>query len=585
MLIQRFGDTTNYIVTQSLCQHLAELFLSRVPDSDFKAEVYGAILDDDVARLVELDFHGHVTTASEARVYGQVLALYQKRDDLPLDVDREKVAFDKFTESERSCRETNDLFRQVAIGAVSLRPEVSAVLYYARRKIASVLGAVPSFCDVTLRLGPGATTTTRKSESSSFHKLDGQLACSEAMYPIILPCLKQVPRLFERATASGTLDVRIDSGRLSFVPKNAKTDRAIVVEPVLNTMFQAGYGDYIARRLRKVGIDIRDQTRNQGLARLASTDTSISTIDLSSASDTISRGIVEELLPLDWVHTLSRFRTPTITYRGDKIRLEKFSSMGNGFTFPLETLIFYGLLYGATVQVTGSGDMTRSSVYGDDIVAETAVVPLLFEVLQVCGFKPNASKSFCSTDYPFRESCGADFFLGENVRPVFLRGTLSGQSAFTFHNGFIQRCEFEAAELVRQALSDELRSVIGPPGLGDGHLHRLPSDPDPFVPYRRHEGWAGYTFSTFVAVGKELPLDAVSLVSALYHPSNAGGTRAGGPGRRSNLFGLRDYALRHQPLTGRVNQRGDGRQFVVAPTPATAKYRRIKVYTLDGSVF
>jgi hypothetical protein len=135
----------------------------------------------------------------------------------------------------------------------------------------------------------------------------------------------------------------IDDGKLEFVPKNAKTFRSTVTEPVLNGLTQLAIGDFLFDRLKRSGLDLRDQTRNQRLALEGSLTGALATLDLSSASDTISRELVYHLLPLEWAHFLGLSRTGHIKYRGQRYTLEKFSSMGNGYTFPLESLIF-GLL-------------------------------------------------------------------------------------------------------------------------------------------------------------------------------------------------------------------------------------------------
>lgn len=85
------------------------------------------------------------------------------------------------------------------------------------------------------------------------------------MGDMIQEVLSELPHL-----AHPVSQVHLEPGRLDFVPKNAKTDRAIVVEPSLNTMCQAGIGDFLADRLRSVGVDIRRQEPNQALAKVGS---------------------------------------------------------------------------------------------------------------------------------------------------------------------------------------------------------------------------------------------------------------------------------------------------------------------------
>lgn len=131
--------------------------------------------------------------------------------------------------------------------------------------------------------------------------------------------------------------------KLSFVPKTAKTHRVIAVEPLLNGFLQKGADEELRKRLLRAGIDLRDQSKNQRMAREGSADDSdegFVTIDLSSASDSISKGLVRHLIPPDWFDFLNSLRAVEYELDGKLYRYHKFCSMGNGFCFPLETLIF-----------------------------------------------------------------------------------------------------------------------------------------------------------------------------------------------------------------------------------------------------
>lgn len=158
--------------------------------------------------------------------------------------------------------------------------------------------------------------------------------------------------------------------------------------------------------------------------------------------------------------------------------------MGNGFTFPLETLLFYSLVRACC------GNEATVSVYGDDIICPVENIPLVFEVLQACGFLVNTSKSFWSG--PFRESCGKDFLFGSDVRPLYVKRTLSAADAFVLHNGYVRRGMVEPARILRGFVSDEL-ALYGPDGFGDGHLLGDYSFSRP----KREDGWCGVTFETY----------------------------------------------------------------------------------------
>lgn len=135
----------------------------------------------------------------------------------------------------------------------------------------------------------------------------------------------------------------VESSRLSFVPKTTVISRTICTEPILNMMFQKGIGLAIEKRLRsKVGIYLSTQPQiNSKLAQVGSLTGRFGTIDLSSASDSISLSLCKEILPKQCFDLLLRARCPSTTIpSGEKVDLHMISSMGNAFTFPLQTLIF-----------------------------------------------------------------------------------------------------------------------------------------------------------------------------------------------------------------------------------------------------
>lgn len=214
----------------------------------------------------------------------------------------------------------------------------------------------------------------------------------------------------------------VDYNKVTFVPKTAQTHRAIAIEPLMNIFLQLGVGDFLSDILRKAGLDLRSQVRNQNLARIGSIgdcepEERPVTIDLSMASDTLSIELVKDLLPEEWFNLLDDLRSQYGSANGLVSRWAKFSSMGNGFTFQLESLIFYAL----TLSVARHLGYGRSniSVYGDDIICPAGMSLQLIDVLAFSGFKINANKSYLTGS--FRESCGTDWFEGRNVRPFFLR--------------------------------------------------------------------------------------------------------------------------------------------------------------------
>jgi hypothetical protein len=165
------------------------------------------------------------------------------------------------------------------------------------------------------------------------------------------------------------------------------------------------------------------------MAKEGSVSGKYATIDLSAASDNIAYNVVALLFPFEWFRYLADVRSPLYFVRGTAPqKYEKFSSMGNGSTFAIETLIFSALCHAA-----GS---TGFSVYGDDIIIETEFVDILVEALEFLGFSVNQKKSY--TSGPFRESCGGNYFDGVDITPFYLRGWAKSKSAWCHNvNGLV----------------------------------------------------------------------------------------------------------------------------------------------------
>lgn len=228
-----------------------------------------------------------------------------------------------------------------------------------------------------------------------------------------------------------------DYSKLSFVPKSSEISRTICTEPLLNMMFQQGIRARLEAALRlRVNIDLETQQLiNRKLCEVGSSHDSFGTIDLSSASDTISVSLVRELFPPAVTGWLMQTRTrKTVLPSGEVLDLHMVSSMGNAFTFPLQTMIFSSIVLGAYKalglkargsKVIPSRDgialpfirLGNWAVNGDDIIVDPRAYKLVVSLLKRFGFQPNEAKSYY--EGPFRESCGADFWRGHPVRGVY----------------------------------------------------------------------------------------------------------------------------------------------------------------------
>lgn len=220
--------------------------------------------------------------------------------------------------------------------------------------------------------------------------------------------------------------MKVNTNRITTVPKDGVKHRPIAIEPRMNLMLQLGVAGYFQRRLKKFGVALDSQVKNQQMAKDGSIRKDADapcTLDLSNASDTVSLRLVKLLFPRDWFLYLCELRAPKGVLPSKKIlRYSKVSSMGNGFTFALESVCFSAIAYAVSMHVYGSWRTDLFSVYGDDLIVPKAAVDMMLSLLRCCGFTVNQEKSF--TTGPVRESCGADWFRGTYVRPVYLKSPI-----------------------------------------------------------------------------------------------------------------------------------------------------------------
>lgn len=213
--------------------------------------------------------------------------------------------------------------------------------------------------------------------------------------------------------------------QVTFVPKSTSSLRTISMEPATLMYFQQGLWKLVDRHisshphLRRC-LRIHDQSYNKRLAGVGSADRTLATIDLSSASDSVTWELVRavfagtRLLP----GLLATRSTHAILPDGHRIELSKFAPMGSALCFPIECLVFACICEYCARTFWGTLRQQAYSVYGDDIVVSSDLAPYVRDVLTELGFRVNSSKSFLDVRLPFRESCGGEFFRGVDVTPL-----------------------------------------------------------------------------------------------------------------------------------------------------------------------
>jgi hypothetical protein len=263
----------------------------------------------------------------------------------------------------------------------------------------------------------------------------------------------------ERVPALGTPSKRLDHGlksvkstysRICFVAKDLKTSRSICIEPNSDMFFQQmvlrDFLNLFHEDLLQF-IDLSDQSRNQKASLYGSLHGELDTLDLSSASDLLSYDLIKKIMPrhvLYWLIATRSFRVKTKD--GALHTLHKFAPMGSALCFPVQCLVFFGVIvYCSTVYNKGgelwecdiserdvvetlrrfnpvmdrtlSQNLHSPMVYGDDLVTDYRISPMVIQVLESLGFKVNTSKSYFSS-CAFRESCGRFYWNGYDITPL-----------------------------------------------------------------------------------------------------------------------------------------------------------------------
>lgn len=355
---------------------------------------------------------------------------------------RKAAAINIVLEGEKQCSE----FNCTGWKRIDMRDKANQ---YAREFCSRVLGSsLPEFSQLTdrSRHGPGASTGTSFDRKSAYYKYsdwpyDVTARCETHAKQLILSDERWITALTESYITkypeapipvvgtkaetefwSRVLNI-VSGNRITTVPKDVQKDRPIAVEPGLNMMLQLGVDGFVRKRLKRWGVDLDSQIKNQELAQLGSIDgsgLSPCTIDLSSASDTISLRAVKLLVPEPWFDYLCQIRSPKGVLPDKQVlRYSKISSMGNGATFAIESLIFASLCYGVSKAYGDGWQRELTAIYGDDIIVPRYLVHDVLYYLRMWGFSINREKTF--VEGPIKESCGADWFRGRLVRPVFLK--------------------------------------------------------------------------------------------------------------------------------------------------------------------
>ncbi len=353
--------------------------------------------------------------------------------ELPCSSERKNLAISSFVDADVETGHWDDSDHSDILSDLE---RVSSVLF---RDVFSTLDRILYDGDITPRHGPGSTADRIfGNQKYDLTYWPGRLERSFPYREYGIPS----PRydMFCRTGRVRQPEMEQElPARVILVPKTLKTPRVISAEPTAMQWIQQGISSVLVTLLEsdktvKSLIGFTDQEPNRRLAREGSLTGSLATLDLKEASDRVSLGQVTRIFRrFPWIlEGASACRSNLAKLpNGDVITIKKFAPMGSALCFPIEAVAFLAAIFvGIERDLVSRGSrhqlnrndvksyVGKVRVYGDDIIVPVDHVESIKEVFTQLGWIINSSKSFFKGD--FRESCGGDYYKGEDVTPVKL---------------------------------------------------------------------------------------------------------------------------------------------------------------------
>lgn len=490
-------------------QQMVDILISLCDETNtpFSDKVKQLAIDGKVEEIVALRADPRNYDSPNAYYDDNVVAEFlRKYPDFDLGRDLKAEAVALFHENEHRCARTNSWMKKLhhqncPLDMVDVR--MIDFLSSVRKTVSLLLGPLPS--DLLGRFGKGSTFGDVGRFVTVPDKMSSRPTCTRLA--------RQFIPLWGGYTGNGTNawftslcsssthsePETVRGNRFTSVPKQATAERGICIEPGLNVYWQLAIGTHMKNYLkRKFGYNLYTaQARHRSMAQHASLTGRWATIDLKNASDLFSYWFVRMVMPDDWWELVSSLRSPCSEVNGKHVLLEKFSSMGNGFTFELMTVILTALcltlgegkyaLRGECSHVGPLGPIGYSSdgdisVFGDDIIVPPSVASLLLKCLPAVGLMVNERKTFL--DGPFRESCGGDYFQGVDVRAYNSQETPNEPSRLIVLANAVRRLGRQHRHgdygfrdyrrtwfRILDAVPSHIRRLRGPEQLGDLVIH------------------------------------------------------------------------------------------------------------------
>lgn len=202
------------------------------------------------------------------------------------------------------------------------------------------------------------------------------------------------------------------------VPKDYKSARIVGMESPNRSQWLAA-GTTMMRLCRLASNWRKNITLENGeVSREAAHDLSIATLDLSSASDLLSRRVAEILLPKAVYCFIMKYRSEkfTIPELGITEIMEKWLPMGAPPCMDCQSAIYMALAIAILILDYRAGLIAsyqelkkcveKVVVHGDDQIVPAFIAETLMQVETDLGLKVNKAKSHWRQDDFYREACG-----------------------------------------------------------------------------------------------------------------------------------------------------------------------------------
>lgn len=471
---------------------------------DFRTDLGNGFMKD-----AEHELRGDIKSfrqRNSVNCFDTSVMLFKRQSQMESLLKKFRFSTDAFTDHELSQKSLNGFLetQQRLHMPMPLRESGGRVLQRARLIAREILGDFPGDEVVNhVRFGRKSSIGCPLSLAFIDNKLSmkraftGTDSTSEFFLKQVLPGDSVLQRILSTHDFS-ELKEQMNMNHLNLVevPKTWKAYRLITPLTLLGLFYSYGIGRLVTDRLEAAGLCIAKlQEKHRKFVIEFSKTLSHATADLSEASDSITSELLNRMLPRKWYNALKKTFVRQLDVDGVRYSTASVLPMGNGATFPVETLVFYCLIraigelsgnFNTVVYPYGSARIGTSanvrvkavySVYGDDLIYPSLIHKYVVEVFPQLHLKLNLEKTFVNQQ--FRESCGSDYYRGQDVRPYFMKGEACELSSskyvsylYKVYNGLIAR--WDVLE-IRETLSWLLSEIA----FVSGTIYRVPpSFPD-----------------------------------------------------------------------------------------------------------